>query len=188
MAKCSVRYFDMSRVAEVPIDIPAGVEVTVKPDSLSVKGNKGTLDMKVHKTVGVVQEGAQLRVSLNDSSDKLGAKMSGTTRALIANMVHGVTVGFEKKLLLTGIGYRVQAKGKVLDFMLGFSHPVNYVLPDDIEGETPSQTEIILRGIDKQKVGQIAAEIRSFRPIEPYKGKGISYEGEVVVRKETKKK
>jgi len=170
-----------------PITLPKGVEVTIKEQTVTIKGNKGTLDHTVHASVEVTS--ADNVVSLSPRENQNGAiAQSGTARALINNMVLGVTNGFEKKLELVGVGYRAQAQGNKLNLTLGFSHPVNYEMPDGVSVETPSQTEVVLKGIDKQRVGQAAAEIRAFRPPEPYKGKGVKYADEHIVRKEAKKK
>lgn len=176
----------MSRIAKNPIAVPAGVEVTLGGD-IVVKGPLGTLKQKTSENVKVVLENQQLVCSAANESREAGA-MSGTMRALLANMVHGVSKGFERKLTLVGVGYRAQAKGDVLNLALGFSHPVDHKMPEGIIVETPSQTEIVLKGVDKQKVGQVAAEVRAYRPPEPYKGKGVRYSDEVVALKETKKK
>jgi len=175
----------MSRVANNPVNVPNGVEVKLDGRDLSVKGGKGTLQMTVHEDVEVKQEDDTLTFAAKNSD---AIAMSGTTRALVNNMVVGVTDGFEKKLVLNGVGYRCAVSGKKLNLTLGFSHPVEYELPEGISAETPSQTEILIKGIDKQAVGQAAAEIRAFRPPEPYKGKGVRYADEYVRRKETKKK
>lgn len=177
----------MSRIAKSPVELPSGVEASVKGQQISVKGSKGSLEMSLHTSVEVKQEDNVLTFAARDGA-KFSRAMSGTTRALVNNMVVGVTTGWEKKLQLIGVGYRAQAKGKVLNLTLGFSHPVNYALPEGVTAETPSQTEIVLNGIDKQLVGQAAAEIRAFRPPEPYKGKGVRYADEHVRRKEAKKK
>ena len=177
----------MSRVAKNPVKLPAGVEVTLQGQQLSVKGAKGTLNLSVHSSVEVTQEGGELRFAARNG-DQQNRAMAGTTRALVNNMVIGVSQGFERKLQLVGVGYRAQSKGTVLSLALGFSHPVEYELPEGITAETPSQTDILIKGIDKQKVGQVAAEIRDFRRPEPYKGKGVRYSDEVVLRKEAKKK
>ena len=176
----------MSRVASNPVQLPSGVEVKIDGQAFSVKGGKGSLEMNVHPDVEIKQEedGSLTFVAKN----KKAIAMSGTTRALINNMVVGVTEGWEKKLLLNGVGYRVASQGKSLNLTLGFSHPVVYELPEGLSADTPSQTEIIVKGIDKQAVGQAAAEIRAFRPPEPYKGKGVRYADEHVRRKEAKKK
>jgi len=175
----------MSRVAKNPIALPKGVEVKVSGDELVVKGSKGELRHQLGHGITVSVEDNTLKVA--PSNDNQWA-MAGTTRALVNNMVTGVSEGFEKKLQLVGVGYRAQSKGAVLDLTLGFSHPVNYPVPKGITIETPSQTEIVVKGIDKQQVGQVAAEIRAYRPPEPYKGKGVRYADEHVVRKEAKKK
>lgn len=170
-----------------PIEIPSGVDVSINAQHISVKGSKGTLDHDIHSSVEVKKEDNV--ISFVAREGHVGAPaQSGTARALINNMLTGVSKGFEKKLLLVGVGYRAQAKGKILNLTLGFSHPVDYVLPEGVAAETPSQTEIIVSGIDKQSVGQAAAEIRAFRPPEPYKGKGVKYADEHIVRKEAKKK
>jgi len=177
----------MSRVANQPISVPSSVNVTENGQQVTVKGPKGTLEHTIHKLVEMVREDAELKVRARDESKAANA-LAGTTRAVINNLVVGASDGFEKKLELVGVGYRAQAKGKVLNLTLGFSHPVDYALPEGVTAETPSQTEIVIKGCDKQKVGQVAAEIRAFRPPEPYKGKGVRYADEVVVRKEAKKK
>ena len=176
----------MSRVAKKPIEIPAGVEVTLG-DEIVVKGPLGELSQTVNANVNVVRDGAELRCEAANASQFAGA-MSGTMRALLANMVQGVTKGFEKKLTLVGVGYRAQASGDRLQLSLGFSHPVEHMMPEGIKVETPTQTEILIKGIDRQMVGQVAAEVRAYREPEPYKGKGVRYANEVVVLKETKKK
>ena len=177
----------MSRVAKKPVSVPAAVEITENGQQLSVKGPKGTLEHCVHELVEITQEEGELKFRARDESTAANA-LAGTTRSLVKNLVVGVTDGFEKKLELVGVGYRAQAKGKVLNLSLGFSHPVDYELPEGVTAATPSQTEIVINGNDKQQVGQVAAEIRAFRPPEPYKGKGVRYADEVVVRKEAKKK
>ncbi|HDN69209.1 MAG TPA: 50S ribosomal protein L6 [Gammaproteobacteria bacterium] len=177
----------MSRVAKKPVPVPAAVEVTENGQQITVKGPKGSLQHDVHALVEMKLEDGEMNFSPRDESKAANA-LAGTTRALVSNLVVGVTDGFEKKLELVGVGYRAQAKGKVLNLTLGFSHPVDYAVPEGVTIETPSQTEIILKGTDKQRVGQVAAEIRAFRPPEPYKGKGVRYADEVVVRKEAKKK
>jgi large subunit ribosomal protein L6 len=177
----------MSRVANSPVEIPKGVEVALSGQQIKVKGGKGELALTINDTVEVKQEENLLTFAAR-SGGKASDAMAGTTRALINNMVVGVTSGFEKKLQLNGVGYRAAAKGKVLNLTLGFSHPVNYELPEGVTAVTPSQTEIVLSGIDKQLVGQAAAEVRAFRPPEPYKGKGVRYADEYVRRKEAKKK
>lgn len=177
----------MSRVAKNPVAIPAGVEVTLAAEEIIVKGPLGTLKQKQNANVKIVKDGAELKVEKNAESIAADA-MSGTMRALLANMVHGVSKGFERKLTLVGVGYRAQAKGDVLNLTLGFSHPVDHKMPAGVKVETPTQTEIVVKGADKQQVGQAAAEIRAYRSPEPYKGKGVRYADEVVVIKETKKK
>ena len=175
----------MSRVANSPVSVPNGVEVKLDGRDLSVKGSKGTLTMTVDEGVEVTHEDSVLSFAARNTRS---VAMSGTTRALVNNMVVGVTDGFERKLVLNGVGYRAALQGKKLNLTVGLSHPVEYELPEGISAETPSQTEIVLKGIDKQALGQAAAEIRSFRPPEPYKGKGIRYADEYVRRKEAKKK
>ena len=175
----------MSRIANQPIDIPAGAEVSISGQTVNVKGPKGNTSYDVHDAVEITQDGSQLKVSAK-SNDSVA--MAGTMRSLVNNMVVGVSQGFEKKLELVGVGYRAQAQGNTLNLTLGFSHPVNYAVPEGITIETPSQTEILVKGIDKQKVGQVSAEIRAYRPPEPYKGKGVRYSDEYVLRKEAKKK
>ncbi len=177
----------MSRIAKQPIALPSGVAVTVNAGTVAVKGAKGELRREIPAAIKVVQEGGEVQVRLEDESGLYHA-MSGTVRALLKNMVTGVSKGFERKLTLVGVGYRAQVQGKALNLTLGFSHPVNYPIPEGIAIETPSQTEIVVKGIDKQKVGQVAAEIRGYRPPEPYKGKGVRYADEQVVLKEAKKK
>jgi len=177
----------MSRVAKNPIPLPAGVEVAVVDRQVRVKGGKGALNFDLHADVDVVLEGAELKVSARNESQGAGAQ-SGTARAVLNNMVTGVSTGFERRLTIQGVGYRAQAQGRVLNLQLGFSHPVEYALPEGIDAATPTQTEIVITGVDKQQVGQVAAEIRRFRPPEPYKGKGVRYTGERVRQKEAKKK
>lgn len=177
----------MSRVANSPVVLPDGVSITVDGQKVSAKGAKGAAEITVHDTVGVAVEDNQLKVAANDSSQKTIA-MAGTMRSLLNNLVIGVNTGFSKKLELRGVGYRAQAQGKKLNLTLGFSHPVEHAIPDGILVETPSQTEILVSGIDKQLVGQVAADIRGYRPPEPYKGKGVRYVDEHVVMKEAKKK
>jgi large subunit ribosomal protein L6 len=176
----------MSRVAKSPVAIPSGVEVKLNGQEVTVKGSVGTLNLNVHETVEVKQEDNTLTFAPREG-DKAWA-MAGTTRALLNNMVVGVSQGFEKKLILNGVGYRAKASGKTLNLSLGFSHPVDYELPEGVKAETPSQTEVVLKGADKQQIGQVASEIRAFRPPEPYKGKGVRYADEYVRRKEAKKK
>jgi large subunit ribosomal protein L6 len=177
----------MSRVAKSPITLPAGVTAARSDQSLSVKGPKGEMAMAIHPLVDVAQEDSSLRVSPK-VEDKASWAMAGTMRALVSNMVTGVSQGFEKKLQLVGVGYRAQAGGKSLNLSLGFSHPIDYPVPEGISITTPSATEIVVSGSNKQRVGQVAAEIRAFRPPEPYKGKGVRYADELVARKEAKKK
>lgn len=177
----------MSRVGKMPVAIPQGVDVTVSADSISVKGSLGTLVRPLNKLVTVKSEAGKLNFApVDDSSD--ADAMSGTVRALVANMVAGVSKGFEKKLNLVGVGFRAQAQGQKLNLQIGFSHPVVKDMPAGIKVECPTQTEILIKGADRQVVGQIAAEVRAFRPPEPYKGKGIRYSDEKVSLKETKKK
>ena len=175
----------MSRVANNPVSLPKGVEVNINGSSVSVKGGKGTMEMTLMDGIGIdVNEGvAQITYDFDTNR-----AMAGTTRALLNNLVVGVSDGWEKKLVLNGVGYRAKASGKTVNLNLGLSHPVDYELPEGLSAETPTQTEIVIRGTDKQAVGQAAAEIRSFRPPEPYKGKGIRYADEYVRRKEAKKK
>ena len=177
----------MSRVANNPVELPDCVEVTLGGTELSVKGARGILAMPINEQVEIKQEDNMLTFAAR-SSDAFARAMSGTTRSLVNNMVTGVTQGFEKKLDLVGVGYRAQVQGSKINLTLGFSHPVVYELPDGVTAETPSQTEVLLKSSDKQKLGQVAAEIRAFRPPEPYKGKGVRISGEYVRRKEAKKK
>jgi large subunit ribosomal protein L6 len=177
----------MSRVAKNPIALPQGVDVTVGNDAIAVKGPLGAMKLTANPAVTVVREGDQIVCRAIDGAANANA-MSGTVRALLANMVQGVTKGFERKLTLVGVGYRAQAAGDTLNLTLGFSHPVAHKMPAGIKVETPTQTEILIKGIDKQLVGQVAAEVRAYRSPEPYKGKGVRYADEVVVLKETKKK
>jgi large subunit ribosomal protein L6 len=177
----------MSRVAKNPVVIPAKVEVTVSADSVAVSGPLGKITHFVTSDVTLTREGDAIQVAAANDSQQSRA-MSGTMRALLANMVHGVSQGFTKKLNLVGVGYKAQAQGAALNLDLGFSHPISHKMPAGITVETPSQTEIIIKGVDKQVVGQVAAQIRAYRKPEPYKGKGVRYSDEVVVIKETKKK
>lgn len=177
----------MSRIAKYPVELPKGVEVSLSAAEISVKGPLGTLKQAVHPAVSIEHEGDKLHCKAVAGAE-LGSAHSGTMRALLSNMVTGVTKGFERKLTLVGVGYRAQAQGTKLNLTLGFSHPVVHDMPAGIKVETPSQTEIIIKGIDKQVVGQVAAEVRGYRPPEPYKGKGVRYADEVIVLKETKKK
>jgi large subunit ribosomal protein L6 len=174
----------MSRIANSPIAIPQGVDVNIGDSAVSVKGPKGNLEMNLHPAVAFSVEDGQCNVQWKEDKD---VAMAGTFRALLNNMVTGVSEGFEKRLVLNGVGYRAQAQGAKLNLQLGFSHDINYAVPDGVSVETPSQTEIIVKGCDKQQVGQVASEIRAFRPPEPYKGKGVRYADERVVRKEAKK-
>jgi len=177
----------MSRIAKNPVILPTGTEITINEDSIVAKGPNGQLTMQKHPLVSVKQEDGQLSIAANDETSE-SRSMSGTTRALLSNLVTGVTTGFEKKLTIIGVGYRAQVQGNNLNLSLGFSHPVVYPIPEGISIEAPSQTELVVKGADKQKVGQVAAEIRRYRPPEPYKGKGVRYSDEYVVRKQAKKK
>ena len=177
----------MSRIGNLPVVLPKGVDVTLAQDQISVKGPLGTLTQPLSQTVEVSRQGDQIVFKSRDESIQTNA-MSGTLRALVSNMVVGVTKGYERKLQLVGVGYRAQAQGDKLNLTLGFSHPVVHRMPKGIKVETPAQTEIVIKGIDKQVVGQVAAEVRGYRPPEPYKGKGVRYADERVVLKETKKK
>jgi large subunit ribosomal protein L6 len=177
----------MSRVAKNPIALPKGVEAFVGDNEITVKGSKGTLKASIHPAVKVsVSNGSIIVVS--DRSDRQKNALAGTTRANIANMVTGVNTGYERRLSMIGVGYRAQAKGQTINLSLGFSHPIEFTVPSGITIETPSQTEVVIRGCDKQQVGQIAANIRAYRSPEPYKGKGVRYADEEIVRKEAKKK
>jgi large subunit ribosomal protein L6 len=177
----------MSRIAKQPVELPKGVEFQQNGTVVTVKGGKGSLSMDLNTEVQIAQDDGMLSFTPRSGS-KFAIAMSGTTRALLANMVTGVSDGFERKLELVGVGYRAQAQGNKLNLTLGFSHPVVYDVPEGISIETPSQTEVLIKGTDKQRVGQVAAEIRRFRPPEPYKGKGVRYADERVVLKEAKKK
>ena len=177
----------MSRVGKSPIALPQGAEVALSGDVITVKGPLGTISQAANPLVKVENENGTLNFAPADESREANA-MSGTMRALVANMVNGVTKGFERKLTLVGVGYRAQAQGDKLNLSLGFSHPVVHQMPEGVKAETPTQTEIVIKGIDKQQVGQVAAEVRAYRPPEPYKGKGVRYADEVVILKETKKK
>lgn len=178
----------MSRIAKSPITVPAGVDLKIDGQRVVVKGGKGQMEMNLHPDVSVSLDDGVVSVGSRKESSKEGWAMAGTMRALLNNLVLGTSEGFQKKLQLVGVGYRAQSKGKVLSLSLGFSHPVDYPVPEGITIETPSQTEVVVSGIDKQQVGQVAAEIRGFRPPEPYKGKGVRYADERVLRKEAKKK
>jgi len=177
----------MSRIAKVPVELPKGVEFKQDGNLITLKGGKGELSMELNSEVLLTQEEGELQLAPRSGS-RFSTAITGTMRSLIANMAQGVTEGFERKLELVGVGYRAQSQGKNLNLSLGFSHPVVYAAPDGISIETPSQTEVVIKGADKQKVGQVAAEIRRFRPPEPYKGKGVRYADERVVLKEAKKK
>ena len=180
----------MSRVAKAPVLLPKNVEITIEQHAVTVKGPKGSLTQHCNKLVSVCKEDdTQPMVTFKPASNEPNAwAQAGTMRSLVQNMVRGVTDGFAVTLELVGVGYRAQAKGTDINLSLGFSHPVDYVLPEGVTAEFPNNTTIILKGIDKQRVGQVASEIRAFRPPEPYKGKGVKYAGEVINRKETKKK
>lgn len=181
----------MSRIAKTPVAVPDGVDVVIEPNGaasrITVKGSKGTLAMDISPDVGVAKDGSVVKFTPRSGS-RAASALAGTVRSLVNNMVTGVSTGFERKLELVGVGYRAQARGRQLNLQLGLSHPVNYTLPDGIDVQTSSQTEIVVSGVDKQLVGQVAAEIRGFRPPEPYKGKGVRYANERVRRKEGKKK
>ncbi len=177
----------MSRVGKMPIALPSGAEATITAEQITVKGPLGSLSQPLTSLVKVVNEGGTLKFDVTDDSREANA-MSGTLRALVNNMVTGVTKGFEKKLTLVGVGFRAQIQGDKLNLSLGFSHPVVHTMPAGIKCEVPVQTEILIKGVDRQVVGQVAADIRAYREPEPYKGKGVRYADEVVVLKETKKK
>ncbi len=177
----------MSRVANNPVQLPKGVEAKFSATEISVKGSKGNLEMALHDAVEVSKEGDTLRVTAKNESRQAVA-LSGTFRALINNMVTGVSEGFQKKLQLQGVGYRAKAQGNILNILVGYSHPIDFEVPKGVTAETPTPTEIVISGADKQLVGEVAAKIREFRPPEPYKGKGIRYLDEHVYRKEAKKK
>ncbi len=177
----------MSRIAKSPVELPKGVEFKQDGNVVTLKGGKGELSMELNSEVLLTQEDKALQLAPRSGS-RFAMAVTGTMRSLLANMAHGVSEGYERKLELVGVGYRVQKQGNNLNLTLGFSHPVVYAAPEGIDIETPSQTEVVIRGTDKQKVGQVAAEIRRFRPPEPYKGKGVRYAGERVVLKEAKKK
>lgn len=177
----------MSRIADRPVPVPAGVEARLADGGLRVSGAKGSLQLAIHEQVEVVQNDGALQVKARSKAKDTRA-LAGTFRSLISNMVQGVSVGFEKRLQLQGVGYRANVRGAKLTLQLGFSHPIEYRLPEGVSAATPSQTEIVISGVDKQLVGQVGAEIRGFRPPEPYKGKGVRYAGERVRRKEAKKK
>lgn len=177
----------MSRIAKAPVELPSGVEFRQEGAVVTLKGSKGSLSLELNSEVELTHKDNMLTVQARSGS-RFAGEVSGTMRALLANMVDGVTNGYERKLELVGVGYRAQAQGGKLNLTLGFSHPVVYKIPGGVSVETPSQTEVVVKGVDKQKVGQVAAEIRSFRPPEPYKGKGVRYAGERVAMKEAKKK
>ena len=177
----------MSRIAKAPVELPQGTEFKQEGTVVTIKGSKGSLSLELNSEVELKQEEASITVAPRSGS-RFAMAVTGTTRALLANMVQGVTEGFERKLELVGVGYRAQAQGNKLNLTLGFSHPVVYDVPEGISVETPSQTEVVIKGSDKQKVGQVAAEIRRLRPPEPYKGKGVRYSDERVQLKEAKKK
>ena len=177
----------MSRIAKYPVLVPAGVDVALADNEITVKGPLGTMKQALGTAVAIERDGDKLQVKAVTGQVNANA-MSGTIRALVANMVLGVSKGFEKKLTLVGVGYRAQAAGDKLNLSLGFSHPVVHQLPEGVKAECPTQTEVVIKGIDKQQVGQVAAEVRAYRPPEPYKGKGVRYTGEKVIIKETKKK
>lgn len=177
----------MSRVGKMPIAVPKGVEVTIAADKITVKGSLGSLSLSLNGLVLINNENETLTCSATNETRESNA-MSGTVRALVNNMVNGVSKGFEKKLTLVGVGFKAQAQGEKLNLALGFSHPVVHQMPAGVKCETPTPTEILIKGIDRQQVGQVAAEVRAYRSPEPYKGKGVRYSDEVVVIKETKKK
>ena len=177
----------MSRIGNFPVELPAGVEVQFSPSEISVKGPLGTLKQFLSEQVKLEKVENKLQFKVANESHAANA-LSGTMRALVANMVQGVTKGYERKLTLVGVGFRAQAQGDKLNLSLGFSHPVVHQMPKGVKCETPAQTEILIKGIDRQQVGQVAAEVRAYRPPEPYKGKGVRYADEKVVLKETKKK
>jgi large subunit ribosomal protein L6 len=176
----------MSRVAKNPVILPKNVEVNITGRTITVKGKKGEISCAVHTLVSVSREENAIKFAPTSNS-KTAWAIAGTTRAMVQNMVTGVTAGFEKKLAINGVGYRAAAQGRSLNLTVGYSHPVNFPIPDGITIETPSQTEIIIKGVDKQKVGQVAANIRAYRAPEPYKGKGVRYVDEHIIRKEAKK-
>ncbi len=177
----------MSRIAKAPVNIPSGVDVKLEGNNMTVKGSKGQLSFDLNSSISV--EIADNVISMQwNKDDKNATAQAGTARAIINNMVTGVSAGFERKLALVGVGYRAQAKDNVLSLSLGYSHPVDFIVPAGVSVETPTQTEIVIKGSDKQQVGQVAAKIRAYRPPEPYKGKGVKYAEEHIVRKEAKKK
>ena len=181
----------MSRIAKAPITVPSGVEVKIDQGQVSAKGPKGELSFSLNPEIELIQEDGVLNVQIAGNQEKVSKhtkSMSGTTRAMVSNIITGVSSGFEKHLTIIGVGYRAQAQGKKINLSLGFSHPVEYELPEGVTAETPTQTSIVLKAADKQLLGQVAAEIRAFRPPEPYKGKGVRYADEYVMRKQAKKK
>ena len=177
----------MSRIANSPVTLPKGVEYSLSDGLVQLKGPKGELSMQLHPVVGITEEEGVLSFSAQNE-EKQSRALAGTMRALVSNMVTGVSSGFEKKLTIIGVGYRAQAQGNKVNLSLGFSHPVVYEVPEGVTVETPSQTEMLVKGVDKQKVGQVAAELRAYRPPEPYKGKGVRYADEYVMKKQAKKK
>jgi len=177
----------MSRIAKYPVTLPDKVEVNIGANEVTVKGPLGTLKTSIAQGVVVKKDGNTITFAAADESKEANA-LSGTTRANVANMVNGVKTGFEKRLSLVGVGYRAQAQGNKVNLQLGFSHPIVHSLPEGVKAETPTQTEIVIKGADRQRVGQVAAEIRAYKPPEPYKGKGVRYTGEQITLKETKKK
>lgn len=179
----------MSRVAKNPLQIPSGVEVSINGKTVVVKGVKGSLEYTAHPCVAISREENLIRFQPEEGDfDVNKDALAGTARALVRNMLEGISKGYEKKLTLVGVGYKAQIQGKVLNLQLGFSHPIQHEVPNGITVETPSQTEVVVKGIDKQLVGQVSAQIRAYRPPEPYKGKGVRYNGEVIIQKEGKKK
>jgi large subunit ribosomal protein L6 len=177
----------MSRVGKKPVDLPKDVEISIDGRTVAVRGKRGSLEMSLHPSVTLVREGNAIKV-VPRATIPGNRAIWGTTRALVHNLVQGVSVGFERKLQLVGVGYRAQVQGRVVNLNLGFSHPINFAVPDGVTVESLSPTEIVVRGVDKQQVGQVAAKIRAFRPPEPYKGKGVRYSNETIVMKEAKKK
>ncbi len=178
----------MSRVAKQLITVPAGVEITISGNNVKAKGPKGEHNLQLHSSVGIKQDGSELQIVPDLDQSKGSYAIAGTMRSLVNNLVLGVFEGFERKLILNGVGYRAQAQGSNLNLTLGFSHPIVHAMPEGITCETPTQTEVVIKGVDKQVVGQVAAKIRAYRPPEPYKGKGVRYSDEVVSLKEVKKK
>lgn len=177
----------MSRVAKKPIEIPSGVDINVDGQDIAVKGPKGTISFRLHRHVDVIKEERTLVVHSKPAQDA-GMMMAGTMRALLNNLMTGVSDGFERRLELVGVGYRAQVRGQTLNLVLGFSHPIDFIIPDGVAIETPTQTEVVVKGVNKQLVGHVAAQIRAIRPPEPYKGKGVKFAGERILRKEAKKK